>query len=155
MKRQTHLSFIIALAVFGLIDAGYLAETALTGGQLACDINGLSGCNAVAQSVYSQLFGIPLGVYGLVFYGFFLLLAIGACIRPSPKVDYFLAILAGAGGISSLYFLYAQFFLIKALCIYCIASAVIAGLLVVLTGLLVRNSGAKSAPKAASLPPTA
>ncbi len=153
MKRQTRLSFIIALAVLVLIYAGYLAETALTGGQLACDINGLSGCNAVAQSVYTQLFGIPLGVYGLVFYGF-LLLAIGACIRPSPKVNYFLAVLAGARGISSLYFLYAQIFLIKALCIYCIGLAVIAGLLVVLTGLLVRNSGAKSAPKAASLPPT-
>lgn len=155
MKRQTLVSLIIALTIFGLVDAGYLAETALTGGQLACDIDGLTGCNAVAQSVYSQLFGIPLGVYGLVFYGLFLIFAIVAFVRPSRKGDYLLLGLAGVGALSSLYFLYAQFFLIKALCIYCIGSAVIAGFLLPASWFLVKGTRSVASPEMPSLPPTA
>lgn len=155
MKRQTLVSVIIALTVFGFLDAVYLAETALTGGQLACDIDGLTGCNAVAQSVYSQLFGIPLGVYGLVFYGLFFILTVATFVRPSQKIDYLLLGLAGAGALCSLYFLYAQFFLIKALCIYCVGSAVIAGLLLLASWFLVRGTRGLRSPETPSLPHTA
>jgi uncharacterized membrane protein len=139
MARQTLISFLLALTLLGLLDAAYLAETAMTGKELACDINGLEGCNAVAQSPYSHLFGLPLGVYGVAFYGLFLILAGLALARPARALERALALLSAIGVVASAYFLYVQLALIKAVCLYCLASALIAVLLALVAWLLVRS----------------
>jgi uncharacterized membrane protein len=126
MKRPVLISFIIALSLLGLADAWYLAETALTKTALTCSIGGLDGCNIVAQSPYSHVRGVPLGVYGAAFYGLFLLLAIGISWRQWVWLDRLLLVFGGIGFLASLYFLYVQIVLIQALCIYCLASAGIA-----------------------------
>ncbi len=147
MKRSTLISLLIALTVLGLVDAWYLANTALTGGELVCDINGLNDCNVVAQSPYAHFFGIPLGVYGVVFYGLFLLVTFLTLIRPSRGLDRIIAALSVVGVLASAYFVYVQLALIDALCIYCLASAAIAVLLAVVAYGLIRGN---SPP----LPPT-
>lgn len=129
MARTTLLSFIIILTILGLADAWYLADTALTGTALTCNIAGLDGCNTVAKSVYAHLFGVPLGVYGVVFYVVFLITAGFARMKPSRRADRVLALLALLGTLASIAFLYIQFVLIKAVCVYCLGSAVIAFLL--------------------------
>lgn len=129
MKRTRIISGIAVLALAGLGDAAYLAEAALTGGSLACSIDGLSKCNLVAQSPYAHVLGIPLGVYGLVFYGLFLVAALAAAMRPGKGMERILAALAVAGILASAWFLYIQVALIQAVCIYCLGSAAIAVLL--------------------------
>lgn len=149
MKRSTLISLLLGLSLLGLADAWYLAETAMTGGQLACDINGLNGCNIVATSPYAHLWGVPLGVYGVVFYALFLLISFVAFYKPSRKIDGALALLGTVGLLASIAFLYIQLALIKALCIYCVGSAVIAFLLAAAAAKLYHK--AKQAPEAASI----
>lgn len=129
MNRSSLLFGVVILALLGLADAWYLAESALSGASLACDISGLSGCNLVAQSEYSRLFGVPLAVYGAVFYALFFVLSACVWFFHNRTLYHVLVASAVVGILASTYFLYLQFFVIKALCIYCIASFVIALLL--------------------------
>lgn len=139
MRRSTLLALILTLAFLGIADAGYLAQAALTDTALNCGIDAIDGCNTVAQSEYSHLFGIPLGVYGVLFYGLLFILAAVALARPARLVARLMLAVSALGLLASSYFLYLQIFVIKALCIYCIASAGIAFLLLVATLLLFRR----------------
>jgi uncharacterized membrane protein len=106
----------------GLADAAYLAVSDLTGSQLACSIKGLDGCNIVAKSMYNNIFGIPLGVYGVVFYALIF-------IHPMRYVYRAIQVLGFVGLIASVIFMLIQLFLIKALCVYCLGSAIISFLI--------------------------
>ncbi len=125
MHKNLLLSALILLTFLGVADSAYLAEKALTGSALTCSIKGLEGCNVVAQSVYSHLFGIPLGVYGIGFYGVMFVLAILALKAPRKFVHDALAAIGVLGLLASSVFIGIQIFLIKALCIYCLASGAI------------------------------
>ena len=112
MNRSFLIAFVLILSFLGIADSWYLYQSAVTDTALTCDIGaGLDGCNIVAKSPYSHVFGIPLALFGV---GFF------ALLFALYKALYLLAV---AGSLASLVFLALQFFVIKALCIYCIASA--------------------------------
>jgi uncharacterized membrane protein len=140
MKRHSLVMPLLVLSFLGLCDSWYLAEKALTGGTLTCNISGLEGCNVVAQSMYSHLSGIPLGVYGVVFYGVVFILGALLLIEPRRFIHTTLAFLGGLGLVASIIFLWIQFFLIKALCIYCLGSAAVSLFVFVLTLWLWRRS---------------
>lgn len=128
------LGSIIALALIGFADSTYLLAKRISGTPIPCFIT--SGCDTVSQSPYSVLFGIPLSMWGIVFY-----LAIGilALLYLDTKNHLVLKLIPFAttlGFLSSLYFLYVQKFKIGAFCIYCIVSAIVATLLFAL-GLLI------------------
>jgi uncharacterized membrane protein len=127
MSRRTLLHILIVLAMLGLADSLYLASHAASDTALFCDIGaGLDGCNQVAQSPYSRPFGIPLAYLGVVFYLLLLIAAFVAVGKEHRHVHKALLAIAVLGALFSVGFLYIQFALIQALCIYCIASAVIA-----------------------------
>jgi uncharacterized membrane protein len=82
------------------------------------------------------LFGIPLGVYGVVFYGLLFILTFLAQRVAVRFAHDALAGLATIGFIASVFFILIQIYLIKALCIYCLASAIISFLAFVLAFLV-------------------
>lgn len=123
MKTTTVLALLIVLSLIGVADSWYLAESAATDTPLICGPGMLEGCNAVAQSPYSKLFGIPLGVYGVVFYSLVLIMSAAALFFTQRALHSYLLIVTLLGALASLVFLYIQFFLIEALCIYCLISA--------------------------------
>lgn len=136
MTRTALLSLLLVLTFLGLADAWYLAQAALDGTALSCSIQGLeslNGCNQVAQSVYSQFLGLPIALYGVGFYA--ALFAIASTLFAVPKRPlYRAAIVLGAiGFLLSLYFVFLQFLVIKALCIYCLASMLISILIFLVT----------------------
>ncbi len=139
MHKKLLISALILLTFLGAADSAYLAEKALTGSALTCSIKGLGGCNVVAQSAYSHLFGIPLGVYGVGFYGIMLVLALLALKVPKKFVYDALAAIGVFGLLSSIVFVGIQIFLIQALCIYCLASAAISLFACVVTIVLWRK----------------
>ena len=134
MNRLTLTVLLLLLAFFGIADAWYLTQSALTDTALSCNFgSALDGCNIVAQSAYSHLFGLPLALYGVAFYAGTFVLAAALLILPL-RLLYRLNYLFGMVGIlASIVFLAIQFFLIKALCVYCLASAVIALLIYVIS----------------------
>lgn len=126
MKRRLVLSLLVALALIGLADSWYLSASAFVGDPLVCDLGaGLDGCNQVAQSPYSKLWGIPLAEYGMIFYAALLVLSAALLVWPRAPLFRALRLLAVLGALMSVAFLYIQFVLIGALCVYCLASAAI------------------------------
>jgi len=123
MKTTTVLALLIALSLIGVADSWYLAESAATDTPLICGPGMLEGCNAVAQSPYSKLFGIPLGVYGVLFYSLVLIVSAAMLFFKQQALSFYLLIITFVGGVASVVFLFIQFFLIQALCIYCLISA--------------------------------
>ncbi len=139
--RDILLGLIIALSLFGLGDSIYLATGEITGAALTCNIDGLDGCNIVAQSAYSAILGIPVAVYGIVFY----LLVIGLAfmlLHSFKRLLYMMLCGVGLVGIvASGYFILVQFVFIKAVCVYCLLSALAVLLIVACMFMLYKYFG--------------
>ena len=119
---------IIALALLGFADSAFLLAKRLSGGPIPC-VLGFTGCDEVSKSPYSLLFGIPLSALGMIFYlGVGLLGVLYLDMRKRIIADL-MALGTVIGFLLSVYFIYVQKFLIKAFCVYCIASAIIATIL--------------------------
>ncbi len=122
MKR-IGVVLILVLAFFGLADSAYLTQHEIFGTPLLCNIQNLSGCNVVASSQYSHIFGIPLAEFGILFYSVIFVLAALEIVIFDQLLRRALQAISLVGVISSLYFTSVQVFVIGAFCIYCFASA--------------------------------
>jgi len=108
------------VAAFGLGVAAYIAIEAAGGDAPAC-IAGSSGCETVAKSTYSHLFGIDIAVFGIV--GYTLLLVAALLRGDAARMAGFALALVGFG--YSVYLTYLELFKIEAICQWCVASAVL------------------------------
>jgi uncharacterized membrane protein len=122
---------IPVLATVGTLVSLYLAQVETTGAEAVCGPVG--DCNAVQQSAYASIFGIPIGVLGVVGY---LLLFIAWIVSNTVhgRVGQWGAVAAFAiafGGTAfSVYLTFLEPFVIGATCMWCLTSALcIAGLL--------------------------
>ena len=96
------------------------------------------GCHTVQQSEYSELAGIPVAVLGLVAYAVLLV----AAILPGPAgraLGLFTA-LVGVG--FSAWLTYAELVLIDAVCAWCVTSAILITLALILTAVRAFRAGA-------------
>lgn len=113
--------FLILLVAFiGLVDATYLTVNHYNFGSTACSFD---GCELVTSSEYSTILGLPVALLGAFYYGFVLLL--GFLFFDSKK-DVFLnifSITTIVGLLASIVFVGLQLFVIKAICFYCMLSA--------------------------------
>lgn len=135
MKR-VWVVLIGILAFFGLADSIYLTQSELSGTPLICNIQNLSGCNVVAASQYSHVFGIPLAEFGVLFYAVIFILAALELVIFDQLLRRVLQASALVGFVASLYFTLIQIFFIGAFCIYCGASAIIALLIFIFANLI-------------------
>lgn len=132
--RDLLLAAILVIAVLGLLDAAYLTYEHYNGlKDLPCvgGHPGHSSCQTVQSSTYSKVAGIPVALLGLI--GYVALLA-------SLRVRGELGRMAGFGisllGFAfSMYLTYREIFTIKAICEWCVGSAVCMTILMVLTGI--------------------
>lgn len=132
--RQILLSVAALVSFLGVINAGYLAFTALAGVAPTC--NFLHGCEVVAASPYSKVFGIPLALFGVFFYVVTFGLSVwGFFVREKIFIHLF-ALFAVPGFLLSLYFLYLQAYRIGAFCEYCLFSLFDASVLFVIALIL-------------------
>jgi uncharacterized membrane protein len=131
-RFRTILYTIVAIvAVAGLADATYLTVQMLTGEILSCGDS--PDCFRVLGSSYAKLGGIPVAMLGALAYFTVFTLSTFAAFGYSwaPR---FVALIAGAMFLMTLWLLYVQAFLLHAYCRYCLFSAaitfLIAGLLI-------------------------
>lgn len=121
---------MIALALFGILDAGYLTYEHYSKVIPPCSIHWwLSDCGKVLSSKYSVVFGIPLALIGVVQYSVELVLAVIVAATENGWAKLLLVVTTAAGFISSLFFMYLMVGVIGAICWYCLGSAVISILL--------------------------
>ena len=113
-----HPGLILAvLDVIGFAIAAYLSVVELSGGVPVC--GPIKGCEEVARSEYSRIWGIPVAVFGVGLSALLLILALAWW-----RTDLYALLLAHyglslAGVLFEVYFLYVQAFVIGAVCIWC------------------------------------
>jgi uncharacterized membrane protein len=121
---------MIALAVIGLGVATYLTVVHYVGFQvLACGAGkGISSCQQVQSSVWSELAGIPVADLGLVGY----VLILGSLLAPDREESRLATLgLTIVGFGFSAYLTYRELHSIHAICEWCLSSAVILTILFV------------------------
>jgi uncharacterized membrane protein len=119
---------MLVLTLIGIANAAYVAYGNYLGAQLWCPI--LDGCNTVINSPYSRVFGTPMSYFGFIYYLFMFGLAARLAYEPVANSLRFRSVLyAALGAISSVYFIYLQLALIRAICTYCLFSAILSFLL--------------------------
>ena len=133
--RGLVLAFIV-ISFLGFLDATFLTAGHYLGPLLGCPIFG--GCDKVLISPYSAVGGIPVALFGAIYYLAIFILGIAYLDTGRVRILRFTASLTPLGLFASLWFLYLQLFVIKALCFYCIASFITSTLLFVL-GLVLRR----------------
>ena len=123
-----------ALVVAGLAVAGYLAYVETASVDAVC--GPLGNCNAVQQSEYAQVFGMPIGIIGVVGYsalGALWLVQRRAAARRADMARVGMAAIAVGGVAFSAYLTFLEPFVIGATCAWCLASAVVIGAILWLT----------------------
>jgi uncharacterized membrane protein len=123
----------MALSVIGIVDSLYLTWVKISQNQVLC--KGLGDCGPVNASHYSELFGIPVALLGTLTY-----LALFTILLLEGKIDFIkdngIIISFGLslfGTIYSFYLTYIELAVIKAICPFCVASAVTMTLILIFT----------------------
>ena len=135
------------IALIGIGIAGYLTYVHYAGLKVVCLSSG--GCETVQASRYSKLDGVPVAVLGLAGYiGILGSLALRGELGRSAGFG-----IALIGFLFSAYLTYRELFTIKAICQWCVASAVLMTILVVLTAIRVlRDDGSPVLDEPAPVP---
>jgi len=152
--RRAHLPqawdrAVPALVAVGMGIAAYLAYVESTGAVAVCGPVG--DCNAVQQSPYARLWGVPVAVFGLAGYASMLaawIVARGGPGKARPWGWIAAFALALGGTMASAVLTVLEPFVIGAVCSWCLTSAAIMTLLL----LLVAGPGAEAARGLRRLP---
>jgi uncharacterized membrane protein len=143
MTRPLNLVSLI-LAIAGVAVAGYLSYVHYNVGALVC---GIGDCQVVQASRYSEMFGIPIAIYGLLMYVSIIVLIIVRSTMVEIKDLANTAILALliAGTIYAAYLTYLEIEVIRAICQWCVISAIITVFLLVVESVRMARSWNTSA----------
>jgi uncharacterized membrane protein len=120
---------ILVLVVAGLAVSAYMTVVETTGAEAVCGPVG--DCNTVQQSSYATLFGfLPVGVLGLIGYA---VLGVAWLAAHLGRISFTpLVLMAFGGTLFSIYLTFLEPFVIGATCLWCLSSAVIITLILLL-----------------------
>lgn len=115
----------IIISLIGLTDATYLLIIKFTENKTLC-IPAIGDCWTVNNSTFSEWHGIPISAFGMLAYLTILFILILGHRIPFLNLNGHILIfgLALAGFLFSIYLTYLQFAVIKAICPFCILSAI-------------------------------
>ena len=113
----------VLLSLLGIADATYLTiahyATKVT---LACPDTGFINCTKVTSSSYSEVFGIPVAVLGLVFFLGMLILQLPMFWNSASRLIRKTRVLYSVAGLITVFwFVYVEFHKLNAICLYCSA----------------------------------
>lgn len=118
------------LSAAGFLDATYLSVLHYYGISAQCLL--VEGCDQVLSSPYASFGAVPLALWGVLYYA--AVFVVSLLYLESRRTRYLFVAAYGTaiGFFASQVLLYLQIFVIKALCFYCLVSALIATLLFLL-----------------------
>jgi len=126
----------LPLAIGGLAGAGaaisgYLTYVHAAGAPLIC--GGHGSCATVQSSEYASIGGVPVALVGHAFYLTIMALAFAVPRRPMALLAVFG--LSFGGALYSAYLTWIEVGVLEAICYWCVASAVVVGLLATVSGI--------------------
>jgi uncharacterized membrane protein len=122
-KDQIVRRFIAGLSILGILDSLYLLYIKISNEGQVCT----GGCEAVNSSIYSEIFDIPIAIFGALGY-LFILLVILLNNKYTFIKEYSVIAIFGfsfIGVLYSAYLTYLEVYVIDAICEYCVISAVV------------------------------
>lgn len=127
-KYYWKLISLLALANVGV--SGWLLKLEhkyATSTDTFCDFSDKFSCSTVAASKYSDLFGQPVALWGIIAY--IVMFAVALYFSKAKKIkkeiwSAWLVFVAGCLAFS-LYLTYAELFIIKSICIFCVTQQVL------------------------------
>ncbi len=138
-----NLRLSLGLTLLGLAVSAYLAWIKLTGNTASC--GPIGDCQSVNNSRYAEIGGVPIAVFGMLGY-----LAVLAALAIEERRPAFAetARLAGfgvslVGTLYSAYLTYIEVAVLKAICPYCVVSAIAMTLILILCVLRLRAAEAE------------
>jgi uncharacterized membrane protein len=138
LRRNRRMVFgLLAVAPLGFLDATYLSVEHFLNKVPPCSIT--HGCEAVTTSPYALVFGIPMAVLGAVYY---LAIILGLVYYLDSRKSAVLKAVSGFtafGFLFSLYLVYLQLFVIRAICQYCMLSALSSTLLFIIGAMVLKS----------------
>jgi uncharacterized membrane protein len=135
------LAALVALA--GLFVALYLSLYKL--GYIGSLVCAVGSCEVVQTSRWATMLGYPVAVWGVVYYVAVLavsLAGVTAALVDSRRLSQLLVAMTATGVLFSLWLTYLELFVIDAICMWCVVSAVLATTLFVIAVLDLREVGA-------------
>jgi uncharacterized membrane protein len=114
------ITVILSLSGFGIM--AYLTYIHFANATSFCDISETVSCDVVTTSIYSEIFGLPISIMGLGYFGLIFLLSVFHRKKEFYQVVFFLTLFVL---IPSYYFTGLEAFVIKAFCILCETSKIL------------------------------
>jgi len=122
---------IIVLSILGVIDSLYLLYIKISHATVVCS----GGCDIVNASKYSEIFGIPIAIFGVLGYLVIILFVIFdnniEFIKENSTIVIFGLSLIGV--LYSAYLTYLELAVIHAICEYCVISAIVMTLIFIIS----------------------
>ncbi len=130
------LSFLI-VSLIGLSDATYLTFKYYDNSAISCPVAG-GGCDKVASSQYATISDVPIALLGVFYYLIVFVLVVLYLKFYRDEIIDLAAKFTIVGFLVSLWLVYLQLFVLKAICFYCMISALTSTLLFVIGLLLMK-----------------
>lgn len=125
---------IAALALIGVFVATYLTLYKVgVIGELTCSVK---GCETVNSSRWATFLGFPVAAWGVAFYAAMLVVALIGTSRSyegERNISQALTLMSGIGVLFSAWLTYLELFVIHAICMWCVTSAVIVTIIFILS----------------------
>lgn len=121
----------LVIAFIGFSDAAYLVVQHYSGQLPVC--SEVNGCDVVAMSDYATIVGIPVALFGAIFYALMLVLGVAWLDTKKPVVLKLLLLFTIPAFLFTVWLIYHMFFSIEAICIYCLLSASTTTLILILS----------------------
>lgn len=142
-KPKRWILVVMAIIAFlGLMDASYLTAKHYMGEVPSCTI--LHGCEQVTTSAYATIGPIPVALLGAIFYLTMLALVVAQFLVEHRLMTWSIKILGVMGFLVSIVLVSIMVFVIRALCIYCLGSALSSTLLFIFSALIPRPARSKA-----------
>lgn len=119
--KKIIVGLLLAASLIGFVDAAYLTAKHYLGAPPPCGAFG--GCETVTTSEYATIAGAPVALLGALYYLAVFLAVIAYLDTRRPGILRMTAGFTAVGFIASVWFVYLQLFVIRAICPYCMLSA--------------------------------
>ncbi|MBI3305544.1 vitamin K epoxide reductase family protein [Candidatus Nomurabacteria bacterium] len=124
---------ILVLGIAGFMVAKHIRNHKVKNMPLICPIG--FDCHAVVHSDYSRFFGVPVEIFGMIYYAFISVFYLGSIFLGQILPNIFLGLTALVSLLALLFSAYligVQIFILKKGCSWCIVSAIICFLIFIL-----------------------
>lgn len=111
----------IILSIIGIFDASYLTAKHYLDQSVYCPVG--KSCETVLNSAYSTIYGIPIALFGALFYLTVLCIALAFLYTEKRIFLKTFFVITIPALLASIYLVYLQLFVINAICTYCMVSA--------------------------------